>query len=44
MKVVLCGDGPSRGELEAYADSLGIGANVVFAGIRDDVDKSRHGG
>jgi glycosyltransferase involved in cell wall biosynthesis len=38
VKIVLCGDGPARGGLGERSAALGIGDNVVFAGIRDDVD------
>ena len=31
-KLVLAGDGPERGRLEALADSLGLNGNVVFLG------------
>jgi glycosyltransferase involved in cell wall biosynthesis len=33
--LVLVGDGPSRGELTARADNLGLGSNVRFAGMVD---------
>ena len=36
---LLVGDGPDRPVLEALVDELGIGANVRFAGARDDVDR-----
>lgn len=35
--LLLVGDGPERGALEAQAASLGLGGKVVFAGNRDDV-------
>jgi glycosyltransferase involved in cell wall biosynthesis len=38
VRLLLVGDGPSRGDLEALAGRLGIAGNVTFAGIRDDVD------
>lgn len=34
---VIAGDGPLKEELCEMVDSLGIGANVVFTGFRDDV-------
>ncbi len=38
VRLLLVGDGPSRGDLEALAGRLGIDGKVAFAGIRDDVD------
>lgn len=35
-RLVLLGDGPLRGELEARAGALGLAERVVFAGFRDD--------
>jgi glycosyltransferase involved in cell wall biosynthesis len=35
--LVIAGDGPLRGELEARAADLGIGARTHFLGVRDDV-------
>lgn len=37
--LIVCGDGERRGELEALADSLGVGAFVKFLGTRDDVPR-----
>lgn len=37
-RLVLIGEGPDRAGLEALATELGIGARVLFAGLRDDVD------
>jgi colanic acid/amylovoran biosynthesis glycosyltransferase len=34
LRVVLVGDGPLRGALEAQVARLGVGANVVFAGVQ----------
>ncbi len=34
---VLVGEGPARKELEALATQLGIGKQVAFAGVRDDM-------
>ena len=36
-KFVLVGEGPSRREWETLACQLGIGEQVVFAGVRDDM-------
>lgn len=36
-RLVLAGDGPLRNELEAMARRLGVGASVVFLGVRTDV-------
>lgn len=36
-RVVIVGDGPERGALEAKAAELGISASVVFTGYRQDV-------
>ncbi len=36
-KLVLCGDGPLRGDLEAQAGRLGIADAVRFLGVRRDV-------
>jgi glycosyltransferase involved in cell wall biosynthesis len=36
-KLVLVGDGPERGRLEALAESLGISGRVHLAGYREDV-------
>ncbi len=37
--LIVCGDGERRGELEALADSLEVGAFVRFLGTRDDVPR-----
>jgi glycosyltransferase involved in cell wall biosynthesis len=37
VRLVLVGDGPDRGLLEALSGECGIGDRVVFAGRRDDV-------
>ena len=37
VNLLLVGDGPRRGELEALVDSLGIRDRVVFLGIRKDI-------
>jgi glycosyltransferase involved in cell wall biosynthesis len=37
LKLVLAGDGPDRAQLEGLARELGVAAQVVFAGYRDDV-------
>jgi glycosyltransferase involved in cell wall biosynthesis len=37
VHVVLAGDGPERGTLEALADRLGIAARVSFLGFREDM-------
>ena len=34
--VVLVGDGPLRGELESYADKLGLAERVTFTGWVDE--------
>jgi glycosyltransferase involved in cell wall biosynthesis len=36
VKLVVVGDGPARGDLQALADRLGIGSGVVFTGRVDD--------
>jgi glycosyltransferase involved in cell wall biosynthesis len=36
-KLVLCGDGPLRGDLEAQAERLGVAGAVRFLGVRRDV-------
>lgn len=38
-RLLLIGDGPRKDELEAAAARLGIGARVVFAGLRHDVPR-----
>jgi glycosyltransferase involved in cell wall biosynthesis len=37
-RLVLVGDGRDRGMLETLARECGVGAQVVFAGLRDDVN------
>lgn len=37
VRLLIVGDGPLRGELEAEARQLGIASRVVFAGLRRDV-------
>lgn len=37
-RFLICGDGPLRSELAAFAASLGIGDRVIFAGFRADLD------
>ncbi len=37
--LLLAGDGPLRGRLEALADELGLASRVRFLGVRDDVPK-----
>lgn len=37
LRVVLVGDGPMRGELEAHARALGIEGRTCFTGARSDV-------
>ena len=37
-RFLICGDGPLRGALAAQAQSLGLGAQVIFAGFRYDLD------
>lgn len=37
-KLVLVGDGPTRQELEALVESTGMTADVIFEGIRSDVE------
>jgi glycosyltransferase involved in cell wall biosynthesis len=36
-RLVIVGDGPDRGALQAEVDSLGLGDTVVFTGYRSDV-------
>lgn len=36
-RLVLVGDGPLRGEIEAKIEKLGIGGRVLLLGLRDDV-------
>ena len=38
-RLLLIGDGPCQGEIEALARSLGITDRVVFAGVRSDVPR-----
>lgn len=37
--LAVVGDGPMRGELEALAEDLGVGAQVGFLGLRRDVEQ-----
>jgi glycosyltransferase involved in cell wall biosynthesis/protein-tyrosine-phosphatase len=37
VRVLMAGDGPLRGQLEALAAQLGISRQVLFAGARDDI-------
>lgn len=37
VDLLLAGDGPLRGELEAEANGLGIGSRVKFLGVRRDI-------
>jgi sugar transferase (PEP-CTERM/EpsH1 system associated) len=39
IKVVVVGDGPERGALEALSAELGIGERVIFLGERRDTEK-----
>jgi glycosyltransferase involved in cell wall biosynthesis len=39
VRVLLVGDGPDRGRLQSIAGQLGIEDRVIFAGMRDDVDR-----
>lgn len=41
--LLLVGDGPLRGELEAQADSLGIGGRVRMVGVQSNVPEWLHG-
>jgi glycosyltransferase involved in cell wall biosynthesis len=36
--LVLAGDGPTKPQVEQLVDELGLGANVHFLGLREDVD------
>ncbi len=38
-QVLIVGDGPARGMLEALRDDLGLSSSVVFAGARRDVSR-----
>jgi glycosyltransferase involved in cell wall biosynthesis len=38
-RLLLAGDGPLRGEVESRLRELGLGRNVVFAGVRPDVPR-----
>lgn len=38
MRLVLVGEGPQRGELEALAEALGISSSVEFMGYQDNVE------
>lgn len=37
LRLVLCGDGPLRGQLENVADELGVGDRVEFVGLVSDL-------
>jgi len=39
VQVLVVGEGPERGSLEALASRLGVSDHVVFAGMRDDVER-----
>lgn len=39
VRLVLVGDGPRIGEMKRYAHSLGVAENVLFLGVRDDVNR-----
>jgi glycosyltransferase involved in cell wall biosynthesis len=39
IHVVLAGDGPERGRLEALVDELGLAGRVTFLGFRDDMQR-----
>lgn len=36
---IIVGDGPLRGELQAYAQHIGLGSKVLFTGERDDIPR-----
>jgi glycosyltransferase involved in cell wall biosynthesis len=38
LRLLLAGDGPSRGTLEALAKELGVGSQIIFAGFVKDVE------
>lgn len=38
-RLLIVGDGPLRGRLEALAAELGLGDRAIFAGMRSDVDE-----
>lgn len=38
-RLLLCGDGPSRVEMEHRARDLGVADRTIFAGVRDDVPR-----
>ena len=42
LHVVIAGEGPDRGRLEALANELGLGARTRFLGLRDDVARLLH--
>lgn len=39
VKLMLVGDGPLRGEIEKYAEELGVLEDVIFTGVRSDVNE-----
>lgn len=39
VKLMLVGDGPLRGEIEKYAEELGVLDDVIFMGVRSDVNE-----
>jgi colanic acid/amylovoran biosynthesis glycosyltransferase len=41
LRLRLVGDGPERGNLEALADKLGVGASMIFAGRLSEEDTLR---
>lgn len=43
VRLVLVGDGPLRGALQAQAQALGIAPEVTFAGLRADTAPAYHG-
>jgi len=38
ISLVIIGDGPERGHLEAFASTLGIGDRIYFAGVRNKAE------
>lgn len=37
--LILIGDGPLKNEIEDYADRLNIASNIIFTGVRSDVNR-----